>query len=216
MKTNILELGNCVNYALNGYLGDTSGNKWFEVVTITLNNQYEGCSVRGYIATGASVIDSLEFELKVKQDDPLGQSPVTSLKFAKHNSNANLKAIIAQNDATATVVKIYAYCVNDYSTIFYRLLADSFKCASTTTFIEGLAAGTEIEPTSYFSDLSISSLAINQTIRIKADGSYVHKASTTANRPASPTIGQEYFDTTLSIPIWWNGSSWKDAAGNTV
>jgi hypothetical protein len=216
MKTNILELGNCVNYALNGYLGDTSGNKWFEVATITLNNQYEGCSLKGYIATGASVIDSLKFELKVKQDDPLGQSPVISLKFAKHTSNANLKAIIAQNDATATVVKIYAYCVNDYSTIFYRLLADSFKCASTTTVIEGLATGTEIEPTSYFSELSINSLLINQTVRIKTDGSYVHKANTTANRPASPTIGQEYFDTTLSMPIWWNGSNWKDAAGNTV
>ena len=41
---------------------------------------------------------------------------------------------------------------------------------------------------------------------------------TTANRP---TVGltpyfTQYFDTTITKPIWWDGSVWKDATGTTV
>lgn len=41
---------------------------------------------------------------------------------------------------------------------------------------------------------------------------------TTANRP---TVGRtpyftQYFDTTITKPIWWDGSVWKDATGTTV
>jgi hypothetical protein len=50
------------------------------------------------------------------------------------------------------------------------------------------------------------------------DDSFKTGASTTAARPtaASMTQGAQWFDTTLGIPIWSNGSVWKDAAGNTV
>ncbi len=42
---------------------------------------------------------------------------------------------------------------------------------------------------------------------------------TTAQRPSDASLlpqGHQYFDTTLGRPVWWNGSSWKDAAGETV
>jgi hypothetical protein len=40
----------------------------------------------------------------------------------------------------------------------------------------------------------------------------------TANRPSASDVGAgaQFYDTTLSKPIWSNGSVWKDAAGNTV
>ena len=43
----------------------------------------------------------------------------------------------------------------------------------------------------------------------------------TADRPlqllqAPLAIGQTYFDTTLGIPIFWNGTVWKNASGTTV
>ena len=39
----------------------------------------------------------------------------------------------------------------------------------------------------------------------------------TANRPTfGLLIGQNYFDTTLNIPIWYNGSNWVNASGTTV
>ena len=39
---------------------------------------------------------------------------------------------------------------------------------------------------------------------------------TTAHRPATATTGQMYFDTTLGIPIWWNGTAWVNSAGAPV
>jgi hypothetical protein len=42
-------------------------------------------------------------------------------------------------------------------------------------------------------------------------------SGTTANRPAIRVqIGQMYYDTTLGIPIWYNGTVWKNASGTTV
>jgi len=42
-------------------------------------------------------------------------------------------------------------------------------------------------------------------------------AGITADRPAtSLQVGQQYFDTTLGIPIWWDGTNWVDATGTTV
>lgn len=40
----------------------------------------------------------------------------------------------------------------------------------------------------------------------------------TAARPATPALGQMYFDTQLSPakPIWYNGTNWVDATGATV
>ena len=39
---------------------------------------------------------------------------------------------------------------------------------------------------------------------------------TTEQRPDTPKLGQSYFDTTLGKPIWWTGSNWVDALGETV
>lgn len=38
----------------------------------------------------------------------------------------------------------------------------------------------------------------------------------TALRPATHPTGTTYFDTTLGLPIWWDGAQWIDAAGNPV
>lgn len=38
----------------------------------------------------------------------------------------------------------------------------------------------------------------------------------TAARVDKPSISQQFYDTTLGKPIWWNGANWKDAAGTTV
>ena len=45
---------------------------------------------------------------------------------------------------------------------------------------------------------------------------YVQHNGITADRPVTPSIGQFYFDTTVTRPTWWNGADWTDAAGNTV
>ncbi|MCN7897993.1 hypothetical protein MLL60_11240, partial [Escherichia coli] len=41
---------------------------------------------------------------------------------------------------------------------------------------------------------------------------------TTAQRPVSPIVPVEYYDTTLGLPIWYNGtaSSWQRADGTNT
>mgnify|MGYP001560150811 FL=1 len=45
---------------------------------------------------------------------------------------------------------------------------------------------------------------------------YVNLNGVTADRPISSvaTTGQQYFDTTIGRPIFWNGSNWIDGAGS--
>ena len=45
----------------------------------------------------------------------------------------------------------------------------------------------------------------------------LQSSGTTANRPTKNLfVSRTYFDTTLGIPIWWNGSSWKKADGTAA
>lgn len=45
---------------------------------------------------------------------------------------------------------------------------------------------------------------------------YVTRSSTTALRPTTSVLGEFYFDTTVGLPVWWNGTNYQDAAGNVV
>jgi hypothetical protein len=55
------------------------------------------------------------------------------------------------------------------------------------------------------------------TLDNSISGALNPQAGTTANRPTLQLqIGQTYFDTTLGIPIWYNGTVWKNASGSTV
>lgn len=46
-------------------------------------------------------------------------------------------------------------------------------------------------------------------------GTQTKKYGSTASRPTAD-IGEQYFDTTIGKPIWWNGTFWKDGSGVNV
>jgi hypothetical protein len=54
--------------------------------------------------------------------------------------------------------------------------------------------------------------------RITANGALQHKSYTTATRPTPASVGTGscIFDTTLSKPIWSDGTNWRDAGGAIV
>ena len=59
------------------------------------------------------------------------------------------------------------------------------------------------------------------TIDNFSQAAIIPDSGTTADRPINTgnpkiQIGQLYFDVTLGIPIWWNGSNWVNASGTTV
>jgi hypothetical protein len=65
----------------------------------------------------------------------------------------------------------------------------------------------------YFNTLDAANVQTQQAINTLSTPS----AGTTALRPSTGLlVGQFYFDTSLGIPIWWNGSNWVDATGTVV
>lgn len=70
-----------------------------------------------------------------------------------------------------------------------------------------------------------ASLTANKWFKVNATGDGIVEvnaplpegtADVTANRPTSPMIGQFFKDTTLGIPIWWDGTNWINHLGATV
>jgi hypothetical protein len=61
-------------------------------------------------------------------------------------------------------------------------------------------------------------VAIEYTGNVRVVGVLQSGAGATGSRPSASTAGAGamFYDTTLSKPIWSNGSVWKDAAGTTV
>jgi hypothetical protein len=65
----------------------------------------------------------------------------------------------------------------------------------------------------YFNQLNGFTIGLNSNIVALN----IPSSGTTAARPTtSLQVGQMYFDITLGIPIWWDGTNWVDATGTTV
>ena len=65
---------------------------------------------------------------------------------------------------------------------------------------------------------AVTSLGVLKFLSGALTGSKLSTGGLTANRPASPTLYQSYFDTGLGTPrtIWWTGAAWVDATGTGV
>lgn len=65
-----------------------------------------------------------------------------------------------------------------------------------------------------FTDRKVSDTPKEAKALVNRD--YVTANGVTGSRPSAPILAQFYFDTTLGYPIWYNGSDWVDAQGNTA
>ena len=65
----------------------------------------------------------------------------------------------------------------------------------------------------YFNAVDSVNNQIQQAVNTLSTPSF----GTTALRPTtSLQVGQYYFDTTLTLPIYWTGTNWINAAGTVV
>lgn len=88
----------------------------------------------------------------------------------------------------------------------------------TSAFVDGddvyaSAAGTlTTSPTSSFVGVVLLAHPVNG-ILLSSPDARITSSGTTAARPVTVSTGYMYYDTTIGKPIWWNGSSWRDATG---
>ena len=55
-------------------------------------------------------------------------------------------------------------------------------------------------------------MAVNTALATKVEAA----SGTTAARPTGLGVGTPYFDTTIGVPIWWNGTIWVNSAGGAI
>ena len=142
----------------------------------------------------------------------------TSVQIATWDNISGINSnFIVYGTQTQTITATQAQTVFTLTTVTYtpasnslivyvngskQILATNYTETSSTsvTFVSGLNVGDLVQFT------TIVSSNVNPT-----------NAGTTAQRPVSGlVVGLQYYDTTLGIPIWWNGTVWKNAAGTTV
>jgi hypothetical protein len=117
------------------------------------------------------------------------------------------QTITATQSQTVFTLTTVSYTPASNSLIVYvngskQILTTNYTETSSTvvTFVDGLNVGDLVQFT------TVVSTNVNPT-----------NAGTTAQRPVSGLVpGLQFYDTTLGIPIWWNGTVWKNAAGTTV
>ena len=117
------------------------------------------------------------------------------------------QTITATQSQTVFTLTTVSYTPASNSLIVYvngskQILTTNYTETSSTvvTFVDGLNVGDLVQFT------TVVSTNVNPT-----------NAGTTAQRPVSGLVpGLQFYDTTLGIPIWWNGTVWKYAAGTTV
>lgn len=52
-----------------------------------------------------------------------------------------------------------------------------------------------------------------QAVNAMYDGDIASAGGATASRPASPRLYQQYYDTTISKLVLWDGTNWVDTMG---
>ena len=55
-----------------------------------------------------------------------------------------------------------------------------------------------------------------ELVRQYLEDNSISAVGPSSDRPTEPTVGQKYFDTDLGKPIYWNGTEWVDALGNSA
>jgi hypothetical protein len=77
------------------------------------------------------------------------------------------------------------------------------------------AGALSTSPSSSFVGVVTAAHASSGTIQASPDRRVVGNG-TTAQRPTARVVGFTYFDSTLGIPVFWNGAAWVNASGAVV
>ena len=134
--------------------------------------------------------------------DATDLSDTGTAKFIQAN---NFGGAPASGVSTATTTLQQAYANSDEPEIVTNTTQQA------VTFKEGTGTATN-KVIDILNNDDLSVLSINGLGQLT--GSI--NAGVTGSRPGSPIDYQMYFDTTLGIPIWYDGTNWIDATGATV
>lgn len=198
------------------YTLGASGLKWNGVYTTSIetdaNTLFLNCSqvdvnsvkiinlaspTNGTDAANASYVDQAESDANTYTD-----TAITNLNLSTTYANVSLSNLSAVNIGTHLLVGTNTtYDMGDGTNAWNYLYVNGIRYGASGVFIDVQSRVLNDSGTNVVADIE------NRIFRIQSD--------ITANRPAA-VAGQMFFDTTLGIPIWFDGTNWVDATGTTV
>lgn len=187
------EIIDCVN----GLFFDTSGVSW------AYNNRITGATTR-YTNSGSGTnlaynngTDSAAY-LGILAPDGTAATP--GIAFT-----ADPDCGLFRNGANVVEMAINGSTQTRWASNIFKFKSTGVVEWSSTTSLAGTT------------DITLSREAAS-VLALGADDAFKTGKAVTGSRPSAATVGvgAQFFDTTLNIPIWSNGTVWKDAAGNTV
>jgi hypothetical protein len=110
----------------------------------------------------------------------------------------NAKVEFASNSAAGNIIDLVTSGFN-YA---------GYVCEVAANFV----AAANFKSGSRWVDASASNVYIKNFSKWKLQGA----GGASGSRPATPALGDQFYDETLLKPVWWNGTVWKDATGTTV
>lgn len=119
-------------------------------------------------------------------------------------------------------LKSYGWFVNIYTNCDF-IHSDKFNTATVKKYDVWLAdysaapGGNFIVKDNIFKGWIMPTITNCSKWYIEDNIGWIANSGATAARPSpTPLVGTPFYDETLSKPIWWNGTVWKDADGVTV
>lgn len=115
-------------------------------------------------------------------------------------------------DDQATNTQIYPIVFDTYQYGKLAIIGNHIKAGTGGVSILPANGATVLATSQIHSNLDYTGAGLGGLSEL-----YTPQVATTANRPTTGLrVGLMMYDSTLAAPIWYNGSVWKDAAGNTV
>lgn len=136
-----------------------------------------------------------------------GKDSIVLTTLEQANATASKTSISLTSHTQSGIDKGIQFTASNGSTIRF-----SNSAVGSNSLIMDFTAVTNGNKTLKYNNYS----GVNVSLGEHTDGTVIN---TTANRPASPSIGMMFFDTTLAAagkPIWYTGVNWVDADGNVV
>lgn len=143
---------------------------------------------------------------------PLGTVSNQSGETTYTTAGTDAGALIVLSDASAIAVTLstmsppwFCFMLNEGAgTVTVTPATGTINGNATLTLTTGQGAICFFDGTNWWAVTSGSGSA------------YVPQGGSTGSRPGSPTLYEVYFDTTLTQPVWWTGTTWVNSAGVPV
>ena len=144
--------------------------------------------------------------ITVPSIEGLAKTTDVEATYAKKTELPSIEGLAKTTDVEATYAKKSE--LPDVS----GLATKAEVAAITVPSIEGLAKTTEVVAKSVY-DEKVQSLE-SEISALKAKLAAVASGTTEQRPTENLVVGQQYFDTTLGVPVYWNGTEWHNPFAN--